>query len=55
MKILYINNFTTKLPSKLLSDLHIGVRLKGTKNFGSKVINRQFFDRKTFSDENIFY
>ena len=47
MKILSINNFTTKLLSKLLSDLYIGVHLNGTKKFGSKVINRQFFDRKT--------
>ena len=36
MKILSINNFTTKLLSKLLSDLNIGVHLKGTKKFGSK-------------------
>ena len=42
-----INNFTTKLLSKLLSDLYIGVHLKGTNEFGSKVINRQFFHRKT--------
>ena len=47
MKLLSINNFTTKLLSKLLSDLCIGVHLKGTKKFGSKVINRQFFHRKT--------
>jgi hypothetical protein len=47
MKILSINNFTTKLLSKLLRDLYIGVHLKGTKKFGSKVINRQFFHRKT--------
>jgi hypothetical protein len=47
MKILSINNFTTKLLSKLLSDLYIGVHLKGTKKFGSKVINGQFFHRKT--------
>ena len=47
MKILYINNFTTKLLSKLLSELYIGVHLKGTKKLGSKVINRQFFRRKT--------
>ena len=39
MKILSINNFTTKLLSKLLSDLYIGVHLKGTKKFGSKVID----------------
>ena len=43
MKILSINNFTTKLPSKLLSDLYKGVYLKGTKKFVNKVINRQFF------------
>jgi hypothetical protein len=47
MKILSINNFTTKLLSKLHSNLCIGVHLKGTKKFGSKVINRQFFHRKT--------
>ena len=40
MKILSINNFTTQLISKLLSDLYIGVHLKGSKKFGSKVINR---------------
>ena len=47
MKILSINALTTKLCSKLLSDLYIGVHLKGSKNFGSKVSNRQFFHRKT--------
>ena len=47
MKILSINNFTTKLLSKLLSYLYIGVNLKGTKKFGSKVFNRQFLHRKT--------
>ena len=47
MKILSLNNFTAKLHSKLLSDLYIGVHLKGTKKFGSKVINRQLFHRKT--------
>ena len=46
MKILSINDFTTKL----LSDLYIGVHLKGTKNFANKVINRQFFHRK-----NVFH
>ena len=46
MKILSINDFTTKLLSKLC-DLYIGVHLKGTKRFGSKVINRQLFHRKT--------
>ena len=50
MKILSINNFTTKLLSKLLSDLYIGVHLKGTKKFGSKVVNRQYFHRKTGLD-----
>ena len=49
MKILSINKFTTKLLSKLLSDLYIGVHLKGTKKFGSKVINRQFIHRKFIS------
>ena len=47
MKILSINNSTTKLLSKLLNDLYIGVHLKGSKKFGSKVINRQLFYRKT--------
>ena len=47
MKILSIMNFTSKLFSILLSDLYIGVHLKGTKKFGSKVINRQLFHRKT--------
>lgn len=47
MKIVSINDFTTKLLSKLLSNLYIGVHLKGTKKFGSKVINRQLFHRKT--------
>ena len=42
-----INNLTTKLPSKLPSDLYIGVHLKGAKKFVSKVINIQFFHRKT--------
>ena len=43
MKILSIINFTTKLLSKLLSDIYIGVHLKGTRKFGSKVNNRQYF------------
>ena len=47
MKILSINNYITKLLSKLLSDLYIGVHLKVTKKFGTKVINSQFFHRKT--------
>ena len=53
MKILSINNFPTKLLSKLLSDLSIGVHLKGTKKFGSKVINRQLFYRRTVFDKKI--
>ena len=47
MRTLSINNFTIELVNKLLSDLYIGVDLKGTKKFGSKVINRQLFHRKT--------
>ena len=39
MKILSINNITTKL----LSDLYIGVLLKGTKKFGNKLIIDIFF------------
>ena len=38
MKILSNNTFTTKLLTKLFSDLYIGL-----KKFGSKVINRIFF------------
>ena len=47
MKILSINDLTTKLLSKLLSDLYIGVHLKGARKFGSKLNNRQHFHRKT--------
>ena len=53
MKILSINKFTTKLLSKRLSDLYIGVHLKGTKKFGGKVINRQSFRRKTVFHKKI--
>ena len=53
-----INNFTAKLLSKLLSklpsDLYIGVHLKGTKKFGSKVINRQLFHENTVFHIKIF-
>ena len=34
MKIMSINNFATKLLIKVLSDIYIGVHLKGTKKFG---------------------
>ena len=47
MRILSIDNFATKLLDKLLSDLYIGVHLKGNKKFVSKVINRQIFHRET--------
>ena len=47
MKILSFNNFTGKLLSRLLSNLYIGVLLKCTKKFDNKVINRQYFHRKT--------
>ena len=40
-KCTYINKFTTKLLSKLLRDLYF------KRKFGSKVVNRQFFHRKT--------
>ena len=43
MKILCIDEFTTKL----LSDLYIGVHLQGIKKSRRKVSNRQFFHRKT--------
>ena len=47
------SNITTKLLSKLLSDLYIGVHLQGARKFGSKVINRQFFHRKTVFNRKI--
>ena len=47
MKILSINNFTTKLLSKLLSYLYIGVYSKGSKKFCTEVVKRQFFHGKT--------
>ena len=48
MKVLSINNFTTKLlNSKLLSDLYIGVHLKVTNKFGCKFINRKLFHKET--------
>ena len=50
MKIL-----STNLLSKLLSDLYIGVHVKGTKKFGSKVINRQLFHRKTVFHMKILF
>ena len=39
MKMLSIDKFT--------SDFYVGVHLKGARKFGSKVINRQHFHRKT--------
>ena len=45
--MVFINNFTAKVLSKLLSDHHIGVYLKGTMKLGSKFINRDYFHRKT--------
>ena len=48
MKILSINDFTIKVLCKFLSDLSIGVHLNGSKKFGSKVINRQFFLERLF-------
>ena len=50
IKWLFTDNFSTKLLSKLLSDLYIGVYSKGTKKFGSKVINRQYFHRRLKSE-----
>ena len=41
MKILSIDNFTTKVLSRLLSDIYI------LKEFGSKVIERKISHRKT--------
>ena len=48
MKILSINNFTTKLLSKLLSDLYIGVHLKGTKSLVVKLSIDNFFIERLF-------
>ena len=45
MKILSIDNVTTKLVSKLFSDVYIVVHLKITKKIGNKVINRKHFHR----------
>ena len=44
-----------KLLSKLLSDLSIGVHLKGTKMFGSKVNNGQYFHMKNSLSMKIVY
>ena len=44
MNLLSIYNFTTKPRNKCL---YIGVYVKGTMKFDSKVINRQLFDKKT--------
>ena len=44
MKILSIINFTTKLISKTTNKK---ITKKFTKKFDSKVINRQYFHRKT--------
>ena len=42
-KVLSINDFITKLLSKLLRDLSNMVHLKGIRKFTNKVINRYFF------------
>ena len=47
MKKLSINNFTTKLLSTFYMDPYIKITKKFTKKFGSKVINRQYFHRKS--------
>ena len=46
MKKFSINNFTTKLLSTYILN-GPPYSKKFTKNFGSKVINRQYFHRKT--------
>ena len=44
----YIRTVKPSLSMKITFILRsIGVHLKGTKKFGSKVINRHFFHRKT--------
>ena len=57
MKILSINDFTTKLLRKPLMDLNIGVHLKGTKKFANKVINMNLFfiEGDCFAYENIIH
>ena len=47
MKKLSINNFTTKLLGTFSMNPYIKITKKFTKKFGSKVINRQYFHRKT--------
>ena len=46
-KILSINDFVTKLLSKLLRDFSNKVHLKSISKFINKVINRQYFCRWT--------
>ena len=47
MKILSINDFITKLLSKLLRDLSNRVHLESISKFTNKVINRQYFCKWT--------
>ena len=42
-----VHRTSAKFLRKLFSELYIGVHLKGSKQFGSEIINRQFFHRKT--------
>ena len=46
-KILSINDFITKLLSKLLRDLSNRVHLESISKFTNKVINRQYFCKWT--------
>jgi hypothetical protein len=56
MKIKIVSEILTKSSGQQeyqechLCDLYIGVHLKGTKKFGSKVINKQLYHRK-----NVFH
>ena len=47
MEKLSINNFTTKLLSTFYMDPYIKITKNFTKKIGDKVINRQYFHRKT--------
>ena len=46
-KIMSINNFVSKLTNTLSMDPIRKIPKKFTKKFGNKVINRQYFCRKT--------
>ena len=53
-KILSINDFITKLLSKLLRDFSNKVHLKSISKFINKVINRYFFCKWTLKNRSIY-